>query len=177
MDLKEREAAIARWATLVSEAEKALWYREVGHNIFQRPKWSLADWDNYLDARQLWPHSTAAKHYHRAFDLGIRSQEMAELSRAVWKGNDGDLLRAIESGIPATYQRTVNDAYQDRLIQEGFSPSPYPTFATKSLHSAGVPAEYAAVLLRAYGPVSGRIIDVFTQGIAAEFAVELVMED
>lgn len=176
MDLAEWMASVKEWVTAVHEAEKRLWHDELGDYIpSQLPSWSVADHDNYIDTREPYPYEEAGKHYHRAHDLGIAPDEMAALSRAVWGGEASELLRAVESGLPAAYLREVNDAYRDRLLDDGAQPGPYPMFATKRLYQANVPSDYAAALLRRHGTLSSRIIEVFEAGIPAEFAVE--MED
>ena len=172
MGLAEREVQIRNWATRVHEAEKAIWHQE-----FERPAWSLAHWDNYIDARQLWPYTTGAKHYHRAFDLGIRAADMAEIARAACDGDESDLLHAIESGVPAQYMLVLNQAYRERLEEDGISPGPYPAFFLRRLYEAGVPTEYASVLIRHSAPVPSAIIEVYEQGISAELAVELDLEN
>lgn len=177
MSLAEREVQIQNWATRVHEAEKAIWHQEFEHRILRRPAWSLAHWDNYIDARQLWPYSTAAKHYHRAFDLGIRTTDMAEIARATYDGSESDLLCAIESGVPVDYMLVLNQAYRERLKEDGISPGPYPVLFLRRLHDSNVPADYAAVLIRHSAPVPSCIIEVYEQGIPAELAVELDLEN
>lgn len=177
MSLAEREVQIQNWATRVHEAEKAIWHQEFGDRILQRPAWSLARWENYLDARRLWPYSAAAKHYHRAFDLGIQAVDMAEIARATYDGGESDLLRAIESGVPTAYMFELNQAYRERLKEDGISPGPYPAFFLRRLYYAAVPADYAEVLIRHSAPVPSRIIEVYKQGIPAELAVELDLEN
>lgn len=177
MSLAEREVRIQNWATRVHEAEKAICHQEFEHRILQRPAWSLAHWDNYIDARQLWPYSTAAKHYHRAFDLGIQAADMAKIALATRDGSERELLRAIESGVPAQYMLVLNQAYRERLKEDGITPGPYQAFFLQRLHDANVPADYAAALIRHSAPIPSRIIEVYEQGIPAELAVELDLEN
>ncbi len=170
--IAEHEESIIRWTTLVSDGEKRMLFEEIGHSILLRPKWSIADYDNYLDARQLYPFSESAKVYHRAHELGISAQSMVEISRAVLRGSPSDLLAAVESGVPGEYLRVLNRAWH--AGHEGnYMMSVYPVSLSRTLYSASVPAEYAAALVNYDGMLTHRIIEFYRAGIPAEYAATL----
>lgn len=171
MDLTERESRVKEWVTQVHEAEQKLW-----PDVRSSPSWGLKDWNNYLDAHQLWPRTNSGKLYHQAFDLGLAADEMANIAWATRLGDEDDFRRAIEAGVPASYMLELNEAYQDRLTADGINPGPYPAFFHSRLYDAEVPAEYAAALLRSSAPVPSAIIAVYEQGIPVEFAMELDLE-
>lgn len=177
MSLAEWHESIKEWVTAVHEAEKRVWQNELGdYTPRQLPSWSVAVYDNFVDTRQPYPYEETGKHYHRAHELGIAPTEMAQISRAMWGGTAGELLKAVESGIPSAYLRAVNDAYRDHLRHLGHHPGPCPVFSAKRLYDTSVPAPYAAAFLRQNGLSSGRIIELYEAGIPAEFAVEMAAD-
>lgn len=170
--IAEHEASIIRWTTLVSEGEKRMLFEEIGHNILLRPKWSIADYDNYLDARQLYPFSDSSKVYHRAHELGISVQSMVEISRAVLRGSQSDLLSAVESGVPGEYLRVLNRAWHAEH-DGNYMMSVYPVSLSRTLYNAGVPAGYAASLINDDRMLTHRIIEFYRAGIPSEYAAAL----
>lgn len=168
----EHEASIIRWTTLVSEGEKRMLFEEIGHNILLRPKWSIADYDNYLDARQLYPFSDSSKVYHRAHEMGISVQSMVEISRAVLRGSQSDLLAAVESGLPGEYLRVLNQSWRAGRDDRYMMPV-YPVSLSRTLYNAGVPAEYAAALINDDRMLTHRIIAFYRAGVLPEYAAAL----
>lgn len=171
MEAAEGEARLKQWVTAVHDAEREKW-----PDVTSSPCWSLADWDSYLDASQLFPKSESARHYHLAFDLDVTASDMADIAWATRRGTQNDLLRAVKSRVPACYMLNLNEAYEDVLSSIGASLKPYPSSLCKQLYQAGVPAEYAAVLIRKSSPPPSTIIRLYESGVPIEFATELDLE-
>ncbi len=171
MESAERQAHLKEWVTAVHNAEREKWT-----DVARSPCWSLVDGDSYLDASRLYPKSESARHYHLAFDLGVTASDMADIAWATRKGTQSDLLRAVKSRVPASYMLSLNEAYEDVLTSIKASAKPYPSSLCEQLYQAGVPAEYAAALIRKSTPPPSTIVRLYESGVPIEFATELDLE-
>jgi hypothetical protein len=115
-------------------------------------------------------HRDGAGSYKHAYEHGFTPERVAAVTLAVHMGDDVDFQYAMASSTPPEYIGAVNTAHALHLMEEGGPSFPAPVEVSERLHTAGVPVEYAAALIRA-GLYESDIQEYHANGVAIEYAI------